>query len=167
MPTFKLTTYPSWTTITISAASLATSSSLLAGRASTAVSNTSDLFVDAMVAGVVRVGTTPTAGQIEVWAYAAFNGSPTYPDSITGTDANKTMTSANVKAASLRLLWAASADAGSSDRDFFMPPTSLKEAFGVMPSNWGLFLVHSTGVNLNSTGGNHAFAYRGVTFDSV
>lgn len=166
MAEIKVTTYPSWTSITVSVASLASDTNLRAGQASTAVSNTTALYLDAMVAGKIRAGTSPTGGSIEVWAYASFDGSTTYPDSITGTDAAKTMTSANVKASALRYLWSTSVDT-TSDRDYFMPPTSVAQAFGQMPSNWGIFVVHNTGVALNATAGNHAFQYRGVTYTSV
>lgn len=151
--------------LTISLASLGSDTSLVAGRASTAVDNTSNLDLDHLVSGKIRLGTSPTASRvIEVWAYAPFkiaSGTPTYPDSITGSDAAKTMTSANVKYAALRLLWQAFTDS-TSDRDYFIPPTSIREAFGNMPAFWGLFVVHSSGVNLNSTGGNHEFAYQRI-----
>lgn len=166
MAAIALTTYPSWTTITISPASLATDTNLLAGRASTAVSNTTALYLDVLVAGKIRVGTSPTGGGIEVWAYASFDGTPTYPDSITGTDAAKTMTSANVKASALAFLWGTSCDT-TSDRDYFMRPTSLQQVYGQMPSNWGIFVVHNTGVALNATAGNHAFQFRGYTITST
>jgi hypothetical protein len=166
MAIISLDTYPSWSALTITLASLATSSTLVAGRASTAVSNTTDKFLDVMVAGKIRAGTSPTGGVIEVWAYASFDGTPTYPDSITGTDADKTMTSANVKSSALRLLWATSVDT-TSNTDYFIPPTSLQQLFGQMPSNWGLFVTHSTGVALNATGGNHVLSYRGVKFASA
>lgn len=166
MPIISLDTYPAWTALTITLASLNTDSTLLFGRASTAVSNTTDKFLDVSVAGKIRAGTSPTGGVIEVWAYANFDGTPTYPDSITGTDADKTMTSANVKSSALQFLWATSVDA-SSNRDYFMPPTSLAQAFGQMPSNWGLFVTHSTAVALNATGGNHVLSYRGVKYASA
>jgi hypothetical protein len=150
--------------ITISLASLASTAAgvLLAGRASTAVDNTSNLDLDHLVSGRITVGTSPTANrQIEVWAYAPFvvaSGTPTYPDSITGTDANKTMTSYNVKVSALIPLWGTFVD-NTSDRPYFMPPTSIAEAFGGMPTHWGLFIVHDTNVNLNATAGNHEFNY--------
>jgi hypothetical protein len=34
-----------------------------------------------------------------------------------------------------------------------------------MPSRWALFVTHNTGVNLNSTAGNHFFKFIGVKFD--
>lgn len=151
--------------VTISLASLNSDTSLVAGRASTAIDNTSNLDLDHLVASKIRTGTSPTASRvIEVWAYAPIkiaSATPTYPDSITGSDAAKTMTSANVKAAALALLWTAITDS-TSDRDYFMPPRSIREAFGNMPAFWGLFVVHSSGVALNSTSGNHEFTYQRI-----
>ena len=166
MPIISLDTYPAWTAFTLSLASLASDSTLLAGRASTAVVNTSTLFLDVMVAGKIRAGTSPTGGVIELWAYAGLDGTPTYPDSITGTDAAKTMTSANVKSSALRLLWATSVDT-TTDRDYFVPPVSIQQVFGQVPAQFGLFVTHSTGVALNATGGNHVLSYRGVKFASA
>lgn len=159
--------YASEATITISPASLASDTNLLAGRASTVVDNSTNKYADALVSGKVRVGTTPTVSRtIEVWAYAQFNDTPTYPDSITGSDAAKTMTSANVKSSALRLLWATTVDA-TSDRDYFMPPTSVADRFGFMPKRWGLFIVHDTVAALHATGGNHEFKFIGVNNEIV
>jgi len=140
----------------------------LAGRASTAVNNTTDLHLDAMVYGKIRAGTSPTADRtIEVWAYAAWDdATPSYVDGITGTDADKTMTSANVKNGALRLIAALSTD-NMSNRDYFIPPTSIAQSFGSMPKRWGVFVVNCTGVALNATGGEHVISYIGVQAQSV
>ena len=151
--------YPATSTVAITCAlgagPLASDATLLAGRASTAVDNTTNLDLDHLVSGVIRTGTSPTVSTtIEVWAYApssVASGTPTYPDSITGTDANKTMTSANVKQASLAWLATITVDA-TSNRDYFIKPTSVAALFGgVLPPFWGLFVVHNTGVALNGT----------------
>lgn len=167
MATISLDTYGSWTAITLTAASLASDTNLLAGRASTAIDNTTNKYLDVQIAGKIRTGTSPTTNKtIELWAYASFDATPTYPDSITGTDANKTMTSANVKYSALVRVWATTIDS-TSDRDYFIPPTSLGQLFGQVPSNWGLFLVHDTGVALNATGSNHVLNYRGIKYASA
>jgi hypothetical protein len=159
--------YATEAAITISLASLASDVNLLAGRASTAESNAVNLFNDVMVSGKIRTGTSPTVGKtIEVWAYAQYNDTPTYVDGITGTDANKTITSANVKSSALRLLWATTVDA-TTDRDYFMPPTSLADRFGSVPKRWGIFVVHDTAVAFNSGGSVHEFKYTGVNYESV
>lgn len=155
--------------ITITLASLASSTSW-AGRASTAVNNASNLDLDHLVSGKIKLGTSPTANKaIQVYAYAAqsiSSGTPTYPDSITGTDAAKTMTSANVALACLRLLWAGTTDA-TTGLTLEMPPTSVAQAFGQLPPYWGLFVVHDSVAALDGTGGNHSFQYQRIQAQSV
>ncbi len=94
------------------------------------------------------------------------SGTPTYPDSITGTDAAKTMTSVNVMNSVLRPLWTGISDA-TTGRDFYMPPTSIAQAFGAMPPFWGLFVTHETVAALDSTAGNHTFQYLRVQAQTV
>ncbi len=160
------TSYPSSSTVglTITLASLASDTNLLAGRASTAVDNSSNLDLDHLVSGSVTMhaSTTPTAGSaVEVWAYAPrslSSGTATYPDSITGTDANKSMTSANVKNAALRLVASFVVDATTS-RVYDVPPTSIAQLFGgAVPYKWGLFVVHGTGAALSAG----AFQYQRI-----
>ena len=97
---------------TITLASLATSSTLVAGRESTSVSNTTNLYLDYGIAGLITVGTTPTVNTIiEVWAYGSLNDTPTYPDVFDGTDSAETVTSVAIKQASLALLAVLNVDA--------------------------------------------------------
>jgi hypothetical protein len=158
--------------LTLSAASLASTSAgiLLAGRESTAVTNTTNLDLDHLVSGRVTVGTSPTVSRvIELWAWAAVriaSGTPTYPDVITGSDAAATLTSANVKQSALRLVWSTLIDS-TSDRAYWIPPISIGLLFGDLPPYWGLFLTHDTGVNLNGTAGNHYFHYHRIKRESV
>jgi len=155
--------------ITITLAGLA-SSTTWAGRASTAVNNTTNLDLDHLVSGKIKLGTSPTVSKtVQVYAYAAqsmASGTPTYPDSITGSDAAKTMTSANVAYSCLRFLWAGTTDA-TTGLVLEMPPTSIAQVFGSVPPFWGLFVVHDSGVNLDSTGGNHSMQYQRVQAQSV
>jgi hypothetical protein len=166
------TKYPATSSValTLTLASLASDTSLLAGRASTAVDNTSNLDIDHLVSGMITTGTSPTVStKIEVWAYASMKtatGTPTYPDSITGTDANKSITSANVKAPMLRLVAVLTVDA-TSNRGYYFGPVSIAQLFGGMPKFWGLFVVHNTAVALNATGGNHVIEYERVQFQTV
>lgn len=157
--------YPSTSSValTLTLASLATDSSLLAGRASTAVDNTTNVDLDHLVSGFITSGTTPTANTyIEVWAYASYqtaSGTPTYPDSITGSDAAKTMTSLGIKGSALRPVASMLVDSTTSNRAYPFAPVSIASLFGSMPKFWGIFVVQSTGVALNSTGGNHVITY--------
>jgi len=155
--------------ITITLASLA-SSTAWAGRASTAINNTSNLDLDHLVSGKIKLGTSPTVSKtVQVYVYAAqsiASGTPTYPDGITGSDAAKTMTSANVAYACLRFLWAGTTDA-TTGLVLEMPPTSIAQVFGSVPPYWGLFVVHDSGVNLDSTDENHSMQYQRIQAQSV
>ena len=155
------------TDITITLASLATDSNLLAGRASTVLDNTNNRYWNGHLQGKIRCGTSPTTGGvIEIWAYGEYT-TDTYADSITGTDANKTITSANVKYSGLLPVWSTTVD-NTTDRDYFIPPISIASVFrGVLPRKFGFFVVHSTGVNLNSTGSNHELHIRFNNPESV
>lgn len=167
------TAYPATTadtvTITCDISSLA-SSTAYAGRASTAVDNRTNKDLDHLVSGKITLGTSPTVSKtVSVFAYAAASiasGTPTYPDSITGTDAAKTMTSANVALACLRFLWAGTSDAVTG-RVLEMPPTSIAQAFGSVPPFWGIFVTHDTVAALNSTAGNHTFQYHRVKAETA
>jgi hypothetical protein len=151
--------------ITISLASLSSDTTLLAGRESTVVDNTTNVDIDHLVSGVIRVGTAPTASrEIRVYAYAPrkiASGTPTYLAAVTGSDANLTIASANVRDSALRLLWATLTDT-TTDRDYFMPPTSIAQAFGEMPPYWGLWVTQASGIALNSTSGNHELHYHRI-----
>ena len=171
MADFKIK-YPSTDTvaITCSIASLA-SSTVWAGRASTSVDNTSNLDLDHLVSGIITLGTTPTASKtISVFAYAPIKvalGVPTFPDGITGTDANKTMTSANVGISSLVWLWTSITDS-TTGRAYYMPPRSIAMAFGgQLPSHWGIFVTHDSVATLDSTVGNHYFHYHRIQGQSI
>lgn len=159
------------TALTITLASLATSSTLVTGRASTVVDNTSDKYVDALVSGQITLGTSPTASkEIRVYAFAPLkvaSGTFSYPTAtgtaLTGSDEAATFEAEQL--AQLKLA-AAVATVGTTDRIYSFEPFSIAQLFGgVMPLKWGLFVTHSTGVNLNSTAGNHYFHYTGIKYD--
>src|SRR6266700_5295363 len=80
--------------ITITLASLADGTSSFAGRASTAVDNTANLYDEALVAGIFKTGagTQVAPKGLYVFAYATADGATTYTDGITGTDAGFTRT---------------------------------------------------------------------------
>jgi hypothetical protein len=167
MADFKLK-YATPATITISPASLATSSTRTAGRESTAIDNGTNLYVDALVSGKITTGTTPTANkQIDIWVYAAHDETPTYPDVMDGTDSAETVTSENVRNSAMALAHSIRVD-NTSDRTYWVNPFSVAALFGgILPRRWGLFIAHDTAVNLNSTAGNHEFKFTGLHYQSV
>jgi hypothetical protein len=164
------TAYASSADYTITLASLSSDTNLLAGRESTSVSNTTNLYLDYIIGGTIRVGTSPTADTtIEVWAYGSLNDTPDYPDVIDGTDSNETFNSRNHIIDSMAWLATLVVDSTTSDRDYFFGPVSLAAAFNRkhggglwVPKNHGIFVVHDTVAALNSTGGNHQISHTGV-----
>lgn len=160
--------YAASAAFTITLASLATSATKVAGRESTAVSNTTNKYLDYLIGGKITTGTTPTdVKSIEIWAYGSVDDTPTYPDVMDGTDSDETVTSADIRNSGLNFL-ADTATNNTSDRVYWFKPTSLASVFGgLVPKNFGLWVTHDTGVNLNATGGNHVLSYTGVYATSV
>ena len=157
--------YGSIQTITLTLTSLASDVNLLAGRQSTARDQIgTDLAMDAIVGGTTMTGTSPTASrQIEIWAYGSWDGGTTYDDACTGTDGNLTLVTKSL----LQLLTIIPTNA-TSNKTYSWGPLNIAQAFGgVIPSKWGLWVVHNTGVALNATAGNHVFKYYPIKYSSV
>ena len=144
--------YSSSASLGVTLSSLASDTNLLAGRESDVVSNATDLYLDYLLSGVITTASSGlTDGKtINVYVYAQQTDSPSYPAGITGSDANLTMDSSNVRDAGLLL--AASAytnDTGSPAYSF--NAVSIASCFGgSVPQRWGLFVVHDTGAALAS-----------------
>lgn len=159
--------YSSYATITIAPENVASSSTWTAGVESDAVNNSTNLYIDALVAGFWTAGTTPTANtEIRVYVYAQYDDTPTYQDVFDGTSSAETVTSAGVLTSVVKLLGTMYCDSATSNRAYYLAPTSVAERFGgVLPKRWGLFIAHNTGVNSNSTSGNHGWKYVGIKYD--
>jgi hypothetical protein len=154
--TTNLMNYVASSAVTITLASLATSSTWLAGRESTAIDNSTNKYLDYLLAGNVTVGTTPTAStEIRVYVVAMVDDT-VWPDVFDGTDSVETVTSAGVGSGFLKLAAVMLCDATTSDRAYPFGPISVASLFGgVCPRKFVVFVTHNTGVNLNATGGNH------------
>jgi hypothetical protein len=154
--------YGTPTAMTMTLASLASDTNLVAGRESTAIDNGSIDAIDILIGGKVTTGTTPTtARQIEVWAYATYDGTE-YSGTATGSDANLTPGEKTC----MRLLTVIPTVA-TSDKAYKWGPFSVAQAFGgSVPPKVGIYIVHNTAVNLNSTGGNHEVYYTAVKYES-
>lgn len=154
-----INTYRASSALTITLASLATSSGLTVGRASTSYSNATNKDEILALAGQITVGTTTTAGVIEVWAFAQREDS-TWPDlftaSYTGADGGFTVRSREILAACARPVAAITVAASLTSIPHSFGPVDLSMFFGYAPKEFAIFVTHSSGVNLNSTGGNHA-----------
>jgi hypothetical protein len=146
-------------------ASLGNSATLVTGAESDLVDNTSNKYLDAILAGKITVGTTPAANtQIEVWVIPSTDGASAWPDVFDGTGSAETVTSRDILAASGRLAAVMTVPVATSNVTYWFAGVSVAALFGGnMPPKWVVFVVHNTNVALNSTGGNHALNYVGIT----
>lgn len=128
---------------------LASSTALLAGRASAVITNTAN---DVLLAGRFKANNTaPTAGQILVYVGGILNDTPTYPDVFDGTSKAATVTSAGIRAAILRQVISIDTDT-TANRVYEFAPINLSPFFGgVMPAKWWAFATHSMVQTLNTT----------------
>lgn len=146
--------------ITLTLASLANA----AYRQSTAVDNTSNLFLDVLVALKIKTNAAGTSatGYLNVYAYGTADGGTTYTDGATGTDGAMTPTSPT----NLKLIGVINAVANGTT--YNAGPFSVAAAFGgVLPDHWGIVVQNNTAATLDATGGNFAVVYQGIQLQSV
>ena len=130
------------------------SSTFIGGWTSNSVNNTTDLAVDYLVSGQFTTeSTNRQAGFIYVYAYAAFNDTPTWPDLFSsGTEGSvgaATVHDTEQRDSGMRLLAAIEVDNGASEVYTF-PPTSIAQAFGgVVPAYWALFVTSNAATSTN------------------
>jgi len=139
--------------LTLTINGLASDTNLLAGRSSAVVDNTTNLSDDELITYVIKTGTSPTAGtSVLIYVWCQLDDTPTYPDAVTGSDANVTITSSNVLAAGAFILAKGLSIDATSNR-VYSGYFSLKAQFqDYMPKKWGIFVVHNTAVALNAAG---------------
>lgn len=156
--------YASAAGATITLASLASSSTLLTGRESTAIDNSSNLYDDYILSGFVTTGTTPTVStQIEVWVVAEVDDSA-WPDAFTGSDAGRSVTNTGVKFSVCKLAGVMIVSATSNVKYGFGSISVASLFGGVCPRKFLVWVTHNTAVNLNSTGGNQQVTTKGVYY---
>lgn len=159
--------YSGPTTVTITLASLASDTNLLIGRESTAIDqkDVTDAL-DVLIGGLITTGTSPTASrQIEVWAYGSYDDT-VFSGSATGTDAGLTLTA---ETKTLQKLVTIIPTNATSNTAYQFGPFSLLSVFGslFLPPQWGVWVVHNTGVALNATSGNHYVKFMTVKAESA
>lgn len=150
---------------TFTLASLAASSTLVAGRESAAVDNSTTRYTDCAVRLRTRTGTSPTAGVIELWCIPSIDNS-TWPDVFDGTDSAETVTSRDILFNSGRLIAITATDT-TTGRDYELLCPSMRDVFGILPQRWVFFVTHSTVAALDSTGGNHVLVLNGYNLTDV
>jgi hypothetical protein len=155
MPTIKIA-YDSDAAFTCTLASLTTGSA----RQSTAIDNSSNLYLDALVQLRIKTGGSGTSasGYVAVYAYASADGGTTYTENAGASDAAITLTVPT----NLVLLGVINCVANSVT--YKGPVWSVAAAFGgTMPKKWGIVVENQTGGTLSATEGDHLKLYEGVT----
>lgn len=135
--------------LTITLASLASSTTFV-GRQSDLVDNTTVKAPAALVFVQVTTGTTPTANRNIYVRLLRYDNSAVADDGAGTSDAALTCLNAP-------LLGILQMNSGSSNVAF--RATFDTAPLGVLGPKWGIQISHDTGVNLNSTAGNHVVAY--------
>ncbi len=161
--------YPAGTaTITISPASVASSSTFVAGRQSTAINNVTNLDLDNLISGTWTAGTTPTTNtQVQIWVVAAFtdnlSGTIAWPDTFGASDAAVTATSAGCLQGEARLAAVLNVDSATSNRTYYCASFSVAALFGGdLPTNYVIWITHNTVAAANATGGNFVWQYQRI-----
>lgn len=129
-------------------------------RESTAVDNSANCFLDALVQVKIAVSASAPAGEsvVNVWAYGTADGGTTYSGGATGSDADYGG-SAGQLITNARLIGVIYCDAASET--FESDLMSIRNAFGgVMPDHWGVIVQNQLGAALAASG--HSAFYQGV-----
>jgi hypothetical protein len=154
-------------------ASLATSSTLVAGYALAAITNRTFLDVAHQLSLTTKVGTTPvTATQIQCWIIKALSfasGTPVWPAcftaAYTGSAGAFTAVSPGILASVGKLIWVGNVDSATSSRVYEGSGLDIPSLYyGNMPSDYFPFFTHNTGVNLDATGGAFAVSYDRIRY---
>lgn len=131
-------------------------------RESTAVDNTTNLYLDVFLGGSFKLaaGTPASDKCINVYVYGSEDGS-SYGDNATGTDAALTMRSPT----NLRLVGVVTTpDAGGLT--YQLQTTGVAKAFDhMLPRKWGVVVENRTGLAFDSTG--CAISCTGVNLETV
>ena len=147
--------YATTTSITITPGALADGSA----RQSTAVDNSSNLYVDAMVELYIKAGTTLSGDSaVYCWFYASEDGT-NFTHNASGTDGAYTMKSPNALIGPFVALLA-----DTSTDHYFVIPSVANYFGGILPREWGIVLENQSGSAL--TTGSTA-NYTGITFTSA
>lgn len=146
---------------------LATSATV--ARASTAIDNTANLYLDALVSIKLQsvnssLGSNPT---VFIYAYGWSVGQGTdYTDNVTGTDAAYTLPSPT----NLKLIGSVPYTA-AQNVTMYAGPFSVALAFGgILPAKWGVVVNQQIGVALSGSAGqqvNNSLSYVALQLQSV
>jgi hypothetical protein len=126
-------------------------------RQSTAVDNSTNLYLDALVFVTVKTSASALGAgpYVNVYAYGTADGGTTYTDGATGSDAAYTL----ISPPNLKLIGIISTP--STSTSYKAGPFSVAQVFGgVLPEKWGIIVENQTGQSLDASVG--AAIYQGV-----
>lgn len=156
--------YRAVVTIPISLGGLGSSATLISGRQTDEYDNSTNKDPGGFLSGRIKVGTSPTGGQISLFIVSRIDDTPTYPDQFGAVDAARSFTSANVLNGAAKQIWSVSCDTTTGrNYDFDLVDPSIVLG-GVLPPNFTLYVAHSSGVSLDATNGNHFIKFRPYYF---
>ena len=151
--------YATPTTDTGGITSLATSSTWTAGYEwfVVDVAGMTPIPTDVRISGQWTVGTTPTINtEGRIYLIPSEDGS-TWPDVFDGTPSAETVTSVGVRDSFAVLAAVGRVDATTSNRSYPFDFSAAQAFSGTLPDSFAVFFAHNSGVNLNSTAGNHTY----------
>jgi hypothetical protein len=159
--------YGAATALTCTLASLATSSTWIAGRSSAAVDNSSARNIDSEITAQVRAGSSaPTADtEIRVYGVQALYPDTTvvWPDAASatnlGTDAAVAFTSTYTRDGGVKPLLGSTAVAATTAVYYSIACLSTAQAWGKEPKRWCVFVTHSTVAALHATQATNVLTY--------
>lgn len=154
MATVELLYGTSGQAITITLSGLVTASA----RAGSVVTNTSTLYLDALVQVTLSTNSAVSNnGIVNVYAYGTADGGTSYGEGLAGTDVGVTLTSPT----NLKLIGTMNCVANS--KTYISNPMSVAAAFGgILPDHWGIVVENKTGGTFQTTAGNFAVKYQGI-----
>lgn len=146
-------------------ASIATSATWVAGWTSAYIDNSSNLYQDYLITGVIKVGTDTASTEVRIYLYAEMDDS-TAPDVFSsgteGTEGTATIRDTNTRESAFVLAHVLTTS-GTDDEVYPIRPFSVASRFGgVCPRKFALFVTHNTGNNLYASG--HQLTYKGVYY---
>lgn len=148
---------------TLDLSALASSSSLVAGRESSSVDNTSNKYLDYKISGSFISGTTPTAGgEARLSGVQPQEDTPTWPDVFDGTDSAETITNTAIRD-KLPLLWSGDYSTSSNITYPIVSALTMVQAFGIVPHHFLVFFAHSMTATLKTDAANtNSIFYKGI-----
>lgn len=157
--------YGSVSSLPFSTWALPHSSTLDFGRQSAVADNTVDDAVDALVGGLFTTSTTASTNrQIEIWSFGSWNNGSTY--SLRG--ASSVDASANVSSMKTLMKLVTIIPSMQGQSTYNWGPFSIAQVYGgLMPTHWGIFLTHNTGVSSYLESSLHNLSYIPVRYEST